>query len=68
MFETKSSVEDAPNEISLYATDSYWEGTYTSVRCYTLRIDGFASAYAPLAWPAASSSPSPCASTAATWP
>jgi len=49
MFETKSSVEDAPNEISLLATESYWEGTYTTVRRYTLRIDGFASARAPLA-------------------
>ncbi len=49
MFETKSTVEDTPKEISLYATESYWEGMYTSVRRYTLRLDGFVSAYAPLA-------------------
>lgn len=49
MYETKSAVEDTPNEISLLATESYWEGVYASVRRYTVRIDGFASAYAPLA-------------------
>ncbi len=48
MVETKSAVEDAPDEISLYATESYWEGTSTSVRRYTLRIDGFVSASAPV--------------------
>ena len=48
MLETKSDIEDAPNEISLYATDSYWEGTCTSIRRYTVRIDGFVSAAAPL--------------------
>ncbi len=48
MVETKSHLENAPNDISLYATEGYWEGAYTSVRRYTLRIDGFVSAYAPL--------------------
>ena len=47
MVETKSHLEDAPNEISLYATEGYWEGTHTSVRRYTLRVDGFVSAHAP---------------------
>ena len=47
MVETKSHLEDAPDEISLYAVDGYWEGTYTSVRRYTLRVDGFVSANAP---------------------
>ena len=49
MLETVSSVEDAPNEISLYATEGYWEGTHTSARRYTLRVDGFVSASAPMA-------------------
>ncbi len=48
MLETQSDVEDAPNEISIYAVDGYWEGTYTEVRRYTLRVDGFVSANAPL--------------------
>ena len=47
MVETKSHLEDAPDEISLYATEGYWEGIATSVRRYTLRVDGFISAYAP---------------------
>lgn len=48
MVETKSHLEDAPDEISLYAVEGYWQDTYTSVRRYTLRVDGFVSAYAPL--------------------
>jgi hypothetical protein len=49
MVETKSATEDAPDEISLYATESYWEGTATEVRRYTIRNDGFVSAAASLA-------------------
>ena len=30
------------------ATEGYWEGAFTSFRRYTLRIDGFVSAQAPL--------------------
>ncbi len=48
MIETKSHLEDAPGEISFYATEGYWEGSYTGVRRYTLRVDGFVSAQAPL--------------------
>jgi len=48
MIETMSSLEDAPNEISLYATEGYWEGTSVDFRRYTLRVDGFVSATAPL--------------------
>ncbi|MCB9923598.1 MAG: hypothetical protein H6822_15560 [Planctomycetaceae bacterium] len=43
MLQTKSHLDDAPDEISLYATEGYWEGTHTSVRRYTLRQDGFVS-------------------------
>ena len=49
LVETKSTLEDAPNEISLYATESYWEGTYASIRRLTIRVDGFVSASAPMA-------------------
>ncbi len=48
MIQTKSNLDGAPDEISLYATEGYWEGTFTSFRRYTLRMDGFVSAQAPL--------------------
>ena len=47
MIETPSDLGDAPNEISLYATENYWEGMHTEFRRYTLRVDGFVSAAAP---------------------
>ncbi len=47
MVPTPSDTEDAPDEISLYATEGYWEGPGTSVRRYTIRADGFVSAAAP---------------------
>lgn len=46
--ETKSAMEGAPNELSLYATESYWTGTSSALRRYTLRLDGFVSVNAPL--------------------
>lgn len=48
MVETKSPLKGAPNEISLYASEGYWQGASTSVRRYTLRQDGFVSAQAPM--------------------
>ncbi len=49
ILETKSAVEGAPNELSLYATESYWSGRHGSaLRRYTLRLDGFVSAEAPM--------------------
>ena len=48
MLETPSSLADAPNELSLLATEGYWEGTSMNVRRYTIRMDGFVSAYAPM--------------------
>lgn len=47
--ETRSDIPGAPNELSLYATESYWTGTSDQLRRFTLRIDGFVSAQAPLA-------------------
>ncbi len=46
--ETKSALEGAPNELSLYATESYWTGTSSAIRRYTLRLDGFVSVNAPM--------------------
>ncbi|MDP7302954.1 MAG: hypothetical protein QGG09_07630, partial [Pirellulaceae bacterium] len=41
--ETKSSLPGAPNELSLYASESYWTGKGSALRRYTLRLDGFVS-------------------------
>lgn len=47
--ETKSALEGAPNDLSLYADESYWSGKKGSaVRRYTLRQDGFVSLQAPM--------------------
>lgn len=46
--ETKSALEGAPNELSLYATESYWTGKSSALRRYTLRLDGFVSIHAPM--------------------
>ena len=48
MLETKSSEEGAPNELSIYATESYWTGNSSALRRYTLRMDGFVSVNAPM--------------------
>lgn len=46
--ETKSALEGAPNELSIYADEYYWSGDKGSaVRRYTLRLDGFVSLQAP---------------------
>lgn len=41
--ETKSALPGAPDELSLYATESYWHGKGSKLRRYTLRLDGFVS-------------------------
>jgi len=46
--ETKSAMEGAPNELSFYATESYWTGKSSALRRYTLRLDGFVSIHAPM--------------------
>ena len=48
LVETKGTLEGAPNELSLYAVESYWTGTSDLVRRYCLRLDGFVSASAPM--------------------
>lgn len=48
LVETASELEGAPNELSLYANDSYWTGASNRVRRYTLRMDGFVSVNAPM--------------------
>lgn len=46
--ETASTRDDAPRELSLYATESYFTGRESRLRRYSLRIDGFASIHAKL--------------------
>jgi hypothetical protein len=48
LVETQGTLEGAPNELSLYAVEGYWTGTSNSLRRYTLRLDGFVSAQAPM--------------------
>jgi hypothetical protein len=43
LVETKSAMTGAADELSLYATESYWHGKGSEVRRYTLRLDGFVS-------------------------
>ncbi len=45
--ETESDLTGAPNELSLYASESYWTGKGSQVRRYSLRLDGFVSIQAP---------------------
>jgi len=49
LVETPSSLAGAPNELSLYATESYWHGKGSMLRRYSLRLDGFVSIKAPAA-------------------
>ena len=46
--QTKSDLEGAPDELSLYAGENYWTGTSSALRRYTLRLDGFVSVQAPM--------------------
>lgn len=48
LVETRSSLPSAPNELSLYSTESYWTGNSSALRRYTLRMDGFVAIHAPL--------------------
>jgi hypothetical protein len=48
LVETKSALDGAPDELSLYATESYWTGSSSVLRRYTLRADGFVSLQAPM--------------------
>lgn len=46
--ETAPALAGAPNELSLYATESYWTGNSSALRRYVLRLDGFVSVNAPM--------------------
>lgn len=48
LVETKSALAGAPDELSLYASESYWTGHSSALRRYTLRADGFVSVNASM--------------------
>jgi hypothetical protein len=48
LVETKSALDGAPSELSLYATEGNWLAKGTSLRRYTLRLDGFVSISSPM--------------------
>ena len=48
MVETKSALSGAPNDLSFYSSENYWLDHADALRRYTLRVDGFVSAEAPL--------------------
>lgn len=45
--ETESTIEGAPNELSIYASEGHPTGVAVAMRRYTLRLDGFVSVWAP---------------------
>jgi hypothetical protein len=45
--ETASALGDAPNELSIYSSENYWQDTGVSFRRLSLRIDGFVSLFSP---------------------
>jgi len=46
--ETKSAIDDAPDELSLYAPEGTWLGKANKLRRFSIRVDGFVSMHAPL--------------------
>ena len=46
LVETKSAIDGTPNDLSIYASESYWTNPGSQLRRFTLRIDGFVSAHA----------------------
>lgn len=48
LVETSSTIEGAPDELSVYVSESSMQGTSSRWRRHTLRIDGFVSVQAPL--------------------
>ena len=45
---TPSAIASAPDELSFYAREGYWRDGASTLRRYTMRVDGFASVQAPL--------------------
>ena len=48
LVETQSRFSGAPNELSIYVSEGYWRGESLNLRRFTLRLDGFVAASAPM--------------------
>jgi hypothetical protein len=48
MLQTPSLITGGEDELSFYVSEGYWRGEGSSIRRYTLRLDGFVSLNAPL--------------------
>jgi len=48
LVETESDIDGSPRELSIYASESYFKGTSSRLRRYTMRIDGFVSVNASM--------------------
>ena len=48
LVETRSRIPGGPNEISFYSSEGAWRAEGSRERRYTIRLDGFVSAQAPL--------------------
>ncbi len=48
LVETKSKIDGAPDELSIYVSEGSMQGEGTSWRRHTIRVDGFVSVYAKL--------------------
>jgi len=47
LFETRSAIQGAANEISFLFSEGYWRNGKSRLRRYTIRLDGFVSVRAP---------------------
>ncbi len=47
LLRTKSHLPQAPDELSIYVIEGYWNGRSQNFRRYTFRVDGFVSIRAP---------------------
>ena len=49
LVETRSQFAGAPKELSIYVNEGYWRGESLNLRRFTIRVDGFVAASAPMA-------------------
>ncbi|MFP4249981.1 MAG: hypothetical protein ACLFU7_10005 [Armatimonadota bacterium] len=48
LVQTEATLPGAPNELSIYSVEDYWQGNAASLRRYSFRMDGFVALNAPL--------------------
>ena len=47
IIKTRSTIEEAPEELSIFASERFWHPDGSRLRRFTLRVDGFVSVQAP---------------------